>query len=68
MGETPSLIAEFEIGARIKINRAAGARLADKHGIVIGTGRYRNSIRISVDGAKTLMTLHKKYISIAEAS
>ncbi len=68
MDYAPSLTAEFKIGARVKINGEAGPRLASKHGIVIGFGKYRNAVRITLDGAKTSMTLHKKYLNSEEAS
>lgn len=67
MDDTLLLTSEFQVGARIKINHAAGPRLAAKHGVVIGSGRYRDSVRITLDGSKTAMTLHKKYLSFEEA-
>jgi len=60
--------AEFKIGARIKISSAAGPRLASKQGIVIGSGRYPDAVRITLDGSKTPITLHRKYLSFEEAS
>ena len=68
MDETASLTAEFKIGARIKINTEAGPRLARREGIIVGSGRYRNSVRVTLDGCKTPMTLHKKYLSFEEVS
>ncbi|MDE1932543.1 hypothetical protein [Bradyrhizobium sp.] len=66
--ETPTFTAEFKIGARIRITDAAGPRLASKQGIVVGSGRYRDSVRITLDGYKTSMTLHKKYLCFEEMS
>ncbi len=66
MDDTPSLTAEFKIGVRVKVNSSAGPRLASKQGIIVGSGRYRDSVRITLDGSKTAMTLHRKYLSFEE--
>ncbi len=68
MDHTPSLTAEFKVGARVKVSSAAGPRLATKRGIVIGSGRYRDAVRITLDGSKPSMTVHKKYLSLEGAS
>ncbi len=66
--DNTSLSAELKVGARIKVTDTAGPRLANKRGIVIGSGKYRDSVRITLDGSKTSMTLHKKYLNFEEAS
>ena len=66
MDDTPPLTAEFKVGVRIRLNRAAGPHLGGRQGIVIGSGRYRDSLRVTLDGSKTSMTLHKKYFDLDE--
>jgi hypothetical protein len=65
---TRSLTGEFKVGARVKVSHAAGPRLASKHGTVIGSGKYPDAVRVILDGAKTPITLHKKYLSFEVAS
>ncbi len=37
-------------------------RIADKEGILVGEGRYSNSLRIRFDGSKLPVSLHRDYI------
>jgi len=37
-------------------------RIADKEGIIVGEGRYSNSLRILFDGSKLPVSLHRDYI------
>lgn len=68
MHSTPSLTREFQIGVRITLKNEAGPRLAGRQGVVIGSGMYCDSVRVILDGAKSSVTLHKKYLSLGEAS
>ncbi len=65
---TSSPTAEFKVGARVKLSDAAGPRLANRHGTVVGAGMYHDAVRVILDGSKTSLTLHKKYLSIEAAS
>lgn len=65
---TRSLTGEFKVGARVEVRHAAGPRLANKHGTVIGCGKYPDAVRVILDGAKSPVTLHKKYLSLEVAS
>lgn len=62
----PSLTGEFEVGVRIRINERAGPRLGNKFGTVISRGKYLNSLRIVIDGSRTPLTLHRKYLELAD--
>ncbi len=55
---------EFAVGARVKVNGAAGPRLASKQGTVTGPSTYRDAVRLILDGYKTRITLNKKYLTI----
>jgi hypothetical protein len=67
--DTPSVTSEFKIGERVKVNSTAGPRLSGKHGTVIGTsGKYCDAVRVMLDGSKTAITLHKKYLSFEAGS
>jgi hypothetical protein len=37
-------------------------RIAEKQGIIVGTGRYSNSIRVLFDGSKLPVSLHQGYV------
>ena len=37
-------------------------RIPDKEGIIVGEGRYSNSLRILFDGSKLPVSLHRDYI------
>ena len=67
MDSASSLTPEFQVGARITVNNEAGPRLARRQGVVIGSGKYRDLVRVTLDGAKSSMTLHRKYLSLVEA-
>jgi hypothetical protein len=53
------------IGLRVRMSALGAARcprLADKEGIIVGEGRYSNSLRILFDGSKLPVSLHRDYI------
>ena len=56
-----------EAGARIKISALGAARcprLADRKGIIVGSGRYHCTVRVIFDGSKSPMSLHQDYIEL----
>ena len=56
---------QIKIGARFKMSARGLARspsLAGKEGIIIGSGRYHNAVRVQFDGYKSPTTLHRDYI------
>jgi hypothetical protein len=53
------------VGSRVKMSALGAARcprIAEKQGIIVGTGRYSNSIRILFDGSKLPVSLHRDYV------
>ena len=53
------------IGSRVRMSALGAARcprIADKEGIIVGEGRYSNSLRILFDGSKLPVSLHRDYI------
>ena len=53
------------IGSRVRMCALGAARcprIADKEGIIVGEGRYSNSLRILFDGSKLPVSLHRDYI------
>jgi hypothetical protein len=53
--------------ARIKISALGAARcprLADRKGIIVGSGRYHCTVRVIFDGSKSPMSLHQDYIEL----
>ena len=62
----PAVMAfDFSIGDRVRVS-AAGAtrspRLADRTGIIVGRGVYKNSYVVLFDGNKTTTTFHGDYL------
>ena len=59
------MMPSIAIGSRVRMS-ALGAercpRIADKEGIIVGEGRYSNSLRILFDGSKLPVSLHRDYI------
>jgi hypothetical protein len=56
-----------EAGARIKISALGAARcprLADRKGIIVGSGRYHCTVRVIFDGYKSPMSLHQDYVEL----
>jgi hypothetical protein len=67
--DTLSATDEIKIGERVKVNSTAGPRLSSKHGTVMGaSGKYCDAVRVLLDGSKTAITLHKKYLSFEAGS
>ena len=53
------------MGSRVRMSALGAARcprIADKEGILVGEGRYSNSLRILFDGSKLPVSLHRDYI------
>jgi hypothetical protein len=53
------------IGSRVRMSALGAARcprLADREGIIVGGGRYSNSIRVLFDSSKSPVSLHRDYI------
>jgi hypothetical protein len=50
---------------RIRMSALGAARcpnLAGREGIVIGTGRYRSTVRVMFDGFRSATSLHSSYL------
>jgi hypothetical protein len=50
---------------RIKMSALGAARcpnLAGREGVVVGAGRYRNTVRVMFDGFRSATSLHRTYI------
>jgi hypothetical protein len=50
---------------RIRMSVLGAARcpnLAGREGVVIGTGRYRSTVRVKFDGFRSATSLHNTYI------
>jgi hypothetical protein len=62
------MVVGFElIGARFKMSALGAARspvLANKEGVIIGKGRFHNSVRVQFDRNKSSTTLHRNYIEV----
>jgi hypothetical protein len=57
--------AEIAIGARVKMSPLGAVRcprLADREGVVVGTGQYQSTVRIIFDGFKAPTSLHRDYV------
>ena len=57
---------EIPIEIRFKMSELGGIRcprLAQKVGIVVGRGIYKNSITVLFDGNKSTSSLHRDYIA-----
>jgi hypothetical protein len=39
-------------------------RLADRKGVIVGSGRYHSTVRVIFDGFKSPMSLHRDYIEL----
>lgn len=61
----PSLNAEVRIGGRITVIDAAGPRLASKRGTVVSSSTYCDAVRVILDGSKSPITLHRKYLKLS---
>jgi len=56
------MMPSIAIGLRVRMSALGAARcprLADKEGIIVGEGRYSNSLRILFDGSKLPVSLHR---------
>jgi len=59
------MMPSIAIGSRVRMSALGAARcprIADKEGIIVGEGRYSNSLRILFDGSKLPVSLHRDYI------
>jgi len=59
------MMPSIAIGSRVRMSALGAARcprIADKEGILVGEGRYSNSLRILFDGSKLPVSLHRDYI------
>lgn len=52
----------FTKGRRIIVSSSAGPRLAGKNGTVIGKGTTPNQVRVLLDGSKSYITLHARFV------
>jgi|KBSSwiStaDraftv2_1062776.scaffolds.fasta_scaffold1875503_2 hypothetical protein len=55
----------LSLRTRIRMSPLGAVRcpnLAGKEGIVIGTGRYRSTVRVIFDGFRSATSLHSSYI------
>jgi hypothetical protein len=59
------MMPSIAMGSRVRMSALGAARcprIADKEGILVGEGRYSNSLRILFDGSKLPVSLHRDYI------
>lgn len=56
-------VSELAKGHRICVASSAGRRLAGKHGIVVGKGATKNQVRVLLDGSKSFITLHARFVT-----
>jgi hypothetical protein len=59
------MLPSIAMGSRVRMSALGAARcprIADKEGILVGEGRYSNSLRVLVDGSKLPVSLHRDYI------
>jgi len=59
------MLPSIAMGSRVRMSAPGAARcprIADKEGILVGEGRYSNSLRVLVDGSKLPVSLHRDYI------
>jgi hypothetical protein len=57
--------AAISVGSRVKLSALGAARcprIAEKQGVVVGVGRYSNSLRVLLDGSKLPVSLHRDYL------
>jgi hypothetical protein len=53
------------IGSRVRMSALGAARcprITDREGIIVGCGRYSNSVRVLFDSYKSPVSLHRDYI------
>lgn len=54
--------AELLAGRRVVVAASAGPRLGGKQGMILAPGVTANQVRVRLDGAKTCITLHVRYV------
>ena len=62
---SPSPEERLSARTRIRMSALGAARcpnLAGREGVVIGTGRYRSTLRVLFDGFRSATSLHNSYI------
>ena len=52
-------------GDRITVGVSAGSRLAGRHGVIVGKGTTKNQVRVLLDGSKSLLTLHARFVTLS---
>lgn len=62
--DRPCLIGGFEVGARITVSEVAGPRLGNKQGTIVGSPKHSSAVRVLLDGSKSPITLHRKYLKL----
>jgi hypothetical protein len=58
---------EFEIGARVKLNRLGLSRspkIGARLGVVEGVGPTGNAIRVRFDAGRAAITVHRSYLEV----
>jgi len=63
--EPPEERPVLSLSTRIRMSALGAARcpnLARREGVVIGTGRYRSTVRVMFDGFRSATSLHSTYI------
>jgi hypothetical protein len=60
-----TMMPPIALGSPVRMS-ALGAercpRIADKKGVIVGEGRYSNSLRVLLNGSKSPVSLHRDYI------
>jgi hypothetical protein len=62
--EFPATRNELMDGRRIVLSVSAGPRLSGKQGLVLGRGTTANQVRVLLDGSKSPITLHIRFIEM----
>jgi hypothetical protein len=53
-------------GQRIVVASSAGPRLAGRSGIVTGKGTTKSQVRVLLDGSKSCITLHARFVDLLQ--
>jgi len=57
--------AGLSVGSRVKLSPLGAVRcprIAERQGVVVGVGRYSDSLRVLLDGSKLPVSLHRDYL------
>lgn len=55
-------------GRRVIVLASAGSRLGGKEGIILGFGTTPSQVKVQLDGAKSHVTLHVRYVELLQSN